>query len=217
MSARRLRVASIFAGFVSLAGGVALLATILFQVPLVTSVAIGGGVVIGLIVVLVTRSNDAIRRHVGRLLRTGLIAGIVATLAYDISKAVLSVADPTPFNPFEAIRIFGILLVGEGASPALIWTAGTAFHIFNGVSFAVAYAQLLSPYAMRSVRWALGIGMLWGLFLEIFQLTLYPGWLSIGFLAEFQTISFSAHLIYGATLGLIVYRRLWRSPPAAVA
>jgi hypothetical protein len=59
----------------------------------------------------------------------------------------------------------------------------------------------------------MGVGMLWGLFLELFQLTLYPGWLSIQFLAEFQTISFSAHLIYGATLGLIVYRRLWRNPP----
>ena len=171
---------------------------------------IGGAVVIGFIGILVTRSNQAIRRHVGRLLRTGVIAGIVATLAYDVSKAVLSVADPTPFNPFEAVRIFGILLVGEGAPPALIWASGIAFHVFNGVSFAVAYTQLFSPYAMRSVRWAIGIGMVWGLFLEIFQLTLYPGWLSIQFLAEFQTISFSAHLIYGATLGLIVYRRLWR-------
>jgi hypothetical protein len=50
--------------------------------------------------------------------------------------------------------------------------------------------------------------MAWGLFLETFQLSLFPGWLSIQFVAEFATISFAAHLVYGATLGTIVRRRL---------
>ncbi len=133
----------------SLAGGVALLATILFQVPLLPALITGLLVAAVLIVVLVTRSSEAIRRHVGRLFRVGLVAGIVATVAYDISKALLSVADPTPYNPFEAVRVFGTLIVGNGAPIALIWASGIAFHMFNGISFAVAYAQLLSRFAMR--------------------------------------------------------------------
>lgn len=176
-----------FAGFVSLASGTALLATILFQIPLVPALAMGMAVVFGFIAILVTRSSEDIRRHVGRLLRAGLVGGVVATLAYDVSKALLSVADPTPYNPFEAIRIFGTILVGATAPTTLILASGIALHVLNGISFAVAYAQLVSPFAMRSVRWAMGTGMLWGLFLEMFQLTLFPGWMSIGFVAEFQT------------------------------
>ena len=42
------------------------------------------------------------------------------------------------------------------------------------------------------------------LFLEVFQLTLYPGWLDIGFYAEFVQISAISHLVFGATLGMVV-------------
>lgn len=211
MSARRLRVASIFSGFVALASGVALLATIVFNVPLLPALAFGSIAVFVVAGVIARRASPEIRYHVGRLFRVGLLAGVFATLSYDVSKAILSVADPTPYNPFEAMRIFGILLIGETSPPLAIWVAGVGFHVLNGIGFAVAFTQLMSRLAMRSVRWAILLGMVWGLFLEMFQLTLYPGWLSIRFLAEFQTISFSAHLIYGATLGLIVYRRMWRT------
>lgn len=213
---RRLALAApLFAGFLSLGGGAALLATILFKVSLVQSLSVALVVVAAGAVVLAAKSRVEVRRHVGRGVVAGLIAGVIATAAYDVSKGILSVADPSPFNPFEAVRVFGILLVGASAPVPLIWAAGIAFHEFNGLAFAIAYSQFFGGIASRSVRWAIGLGMLWGLFLELFQLTLYPGWLSIQFIAEFQTISFSAHLIYGATLGLIVYRRLWRTPPAS--
>ena len=44
---------------------------------------------------------------------------------------------------------------------------------------------------------------MWGLFLETFQLTLYPGWLDIRTYSEFATISALSHVVYGATLGLL--------------
>ena len=42
-----------------------------------------------------------------------------------------------------------------------------------------------------------------GLFLEAFQLTLYPDWLGIRFVDEFVRISALSHIAYGASLGLI--------------
>jgi hypothetical protein len=61
----------------------------------------------------------------------------------------------------------------------------------------------------------LATGVAWGLFLETFQLMLYPGWLKIGFLDEFRRISFGAHLVFGAGLGLMVPYGLRRAQPEA--
>ena len=44
--------------------------------------------------------------------------------------------------------------------------------------------------------------MAWGLFLEAFQVALFPNWLGITFYGEFVTISASSHLVYGVILGL---------------
>ena len=56
------------------------------------------------------------RARIGRLVAGGLVMGIVATATYDVVKLVLAAFDPSPFNPFEAIRHFGASLVGEGAA-----------------------------------------------------------------------------------------------------
>jgi hypothetical protein len=55
-----------------------------------------------------------------------------------------------------------------------------------------------------SRRRGLATGIAWGLFLESFQLAIYPGWLNIRFLDEFRQISFLSHVVFGAVLGLLV-------------
>jgi hypothetical protein len=149
-----------------------------------------------------TGSED--RRRDARVLAIGAVAGIVATLTYDAAKVVLSQADPSPYNPFEALRVFGSLLLGATAEPLAVPAPRTAFHLLNGTCFGIAYTFLFGPIAARTRRSALVSGMAWGLFLETFQLTLYPGWLDIRFYQEFATISALSHLVYGATLGLLV-------------
>jgi hypothetical protein len=208
VSSRLQRALAWYAGFLSLGSGIALVSTIVLGVPLTASLALAFVTVAVGFGVLVVRTDAPRRAAIIRLARTGLVAGILATLAYDVSKALLSVADPSPYNPFEAIRIFGELIVGVAAPPAVVWITGTVFHLLNGWSFAIAFTQFLGPIAARSARRGVVLGMVWGLVLETFQLTLFPGWLSIKFIAEFTTISFAGHLIYGATLGMIVHRRL---------
>jgi hypothetical protein len=85
----------------------------------------------------------------------------------------------------------------------------------NGCTFAIAYSCLFARDGHLSKRWALATGVAWGLFLETFQLALYPGWLKIGFLEEFRRISFGAHLVFGAGLGLMVPYGLRRLRAAA--
>jgi hypothetical protein len=124
------------------------------------------------------------------------MAGSVATLGYDATKFVLSQLDPSPYNPFHVVRVFGELLVGASAPALLVYSSGIAFHVLNGISFGIAFCLLF-----RNPGPLLGIG--WGIFLELFQLALYPGWLHIRYYQEFAQISALSHLLYGIILGYL--------------
>ena len=122
---------------------------------------------------------------------------------------------PTAYDPFHVISIFGTLILGSDVDPALIMAAGTAFHLVNGTSFGVAYLFLFARDGRITLRRALLTGIGWGLFLETFQITLYPGWLDIRLYQEFAAISALSHVVYGATLGLLarwLLRRVFAEP-----
>jgi hypothetical protein len=106
----------------------------------------------------------------------------------------LSQWDPSPYNPFEAIHLFGILLVGSTPSNFVINTAGMLFHVVNGVSFGLAFCLVVARPTVIA-------GIAWGLFLALLQITLYPGWIGMRFYQEFATISGFSHVVYGVTLG----------------
>jgi hypothetical protein len=189
------------AGLASTANGVALVAHITGRISLPLLLATAW--VIGAIAVaaVVRLSAPGTSRALGRRIAVGASAAVVATVVYDVTKAILSTADPSPYNPFEAVRIFGEILIGTGQQDALTRAVGWVFHGANGITFGVAYSLLFAPSSTR-LRAAL-TGIAWGVFLETFQLTLYPGWLNVKFLAEFQTISFLSHIAFGATLGVL--------------
>ncbi len=197
-------------GLFALFSGIALLMNIIGGVSL--GVALGGTTVVLLGGVgLALRGQDPeSRRWTLRTAAVGAVIGLAATISYDVTKAILSTLDPSPYNPFEALRIFGQLLLGTGSTAAGVYAVGGAFHFLNGTAFAVAYCFLFARDGRSSLRWALLTGMGWGVFLEIFQLTLYPGWLSIKFYAEFATISALSHLVYGATVGFLARAGLRR-------
>jgi len=178
-------------------------AHIVSGVSLRLGLALTAGVMVISVGSLWQRSSPMERTRLVRVVRVGLLSGIVATAVYDASKFALSLLDSSPYNPFEAIRVFGVLLAGNSAAPPLLYAAGTAFHLVNGISFGVVYCVLFGERGVPG-------GIAWGLFLEGFQLTLYPGWLDIRAYREFAQISALSHVAYGATLGLLC-RRAWRS------
>jgi hypothetical protein len=151
----------------------------------------------------VWRSSGSERQLIGRSVVYGAVAGFLATMAYDLSKAALSILDPSPYNPFEAIRTFGKLLAGPSAGEQAIVASGAAFHLLNGTMFGIAYVFIFARDGAISSGRALATGVAWGIFLELFQLTLYPGWLDIRAYREFVMISALGHVVYGATLGTI--------------
>ncbi len=200
-------------GPVVMFSGAALLVHILFQVSLPLGLAAFGTILVLVAGVSIATSSRAQRRRLAGLVGAGLAAGLIATLLYDGTKAVLSVLDPSPYNPFEVTRLFGVLLLGESAPAVASQIAGWSFHLLNGCTFGVAYGLLLARDGDTTARYAGLSGMAWGLFLEAFQVLLYPDWLRIAFYGEFITISATAHLVYGASLGLTcraILDRNWR-------
>lgn len=196
------------AGLLFLFGGVAVLAHILWELSF--RVLLLGGVAVATagLAVAFWESPPPVRRTLGTTVGIGAIAGITATAAYDVAKWGLSRLDPTPINPFEALPVFGTMLLGAGASdPALVVT-GAGVHILNGITFGIAFSLLLGGRGMPA-------GIAWGLILETFQLTLYPGWLGIETFREFATVSAGGHIVYGAVLGA-VDRRLRTSRPMEI-
>lgn len=197
---RRLRLAI---GVGALFSGAALLGHIIIGLPLPVALGATALVVILGAGLLLRRVTPARRAWILRTVAIGATAGILCTLVYDATKFALSQLDPTPYNPFEATRIFGQLLIGAASPAGLIMVAGTAFHLLNGTMFGVAYTVLFAREGQSSVAYAALSGAGWGVLLETFQLTLYPGWLDIAFLDEFVRISALSHLAYGVSLGLM--------------
>lgn len=200
-------------GIGALFSGAALLSHIIARVSLPLALAVTASMLALTAGVVWVRVEPETRRELGGLVLRGLAIGLVATLLYDASRTVLSQVDPSPYDPFEVMRAFGSALLGTAADGTSALAAGTAFHVLNGVSFGLAYVFLFGRLATSSRRWALASGVGWGLFLESFQLTLYPGWLNIEAYREFATISFLGHFVYGATLGLLAHRLLPPEPP----
>ncbi len=188
-------------GLSALFSGVALVTHILSGVSLRLAFVAFAGLLILAVGAIWRRASTAERKWLVGLTRVGVVSGTLATAAYDLTKFALSQLDPSPYNPFETIRAFGILLAGPTAPQAGLYLAGTAFHLLNGVAFGIAYCFLLA-------RHGVGAGIAWGLILELFQLTLFPGWLDIRLYREFVQISSVSHVVYGTVLGLVVQRDL---------
>ncbi|PYV74207.1 MAG: hypothetical protein DMG96_20800 [Acidobacteria bacterium] len=160
------------------------------------------GIAVGCIAALVWKSATSQQKHqIKARISTGLWAGILATLAYDLIRVVIVRAGHLTFLPFHAFYLFGQLIAGKNVSAHTALAIGTAYHYMNGIMFSIAYC-----YFLAGRKWLLGIG--WSLSLEIIVLIVYPAWLGLqGMMAEFTVVSLCGHLAYGSVLGVIAARK----------
>lgn len=185
--------------------GLAVITNILIGLPLLLAEAALVLAPLAAVILLARRTPRPIVLEAWRVVRAGLLAGSAATIMYDVTRAVLSVLDPSPYSPFEAIRRFGLAILPPESAAPLVMAAGLGIHFLNGSSFGVIYATVAGRH-LRNPRIAVVSGIAWGLTLEFVQSILYPGWLGITtVLREFLVISGLGHIVYGATLGLGVW------------
>lgn len=104
------------------------LATVGFATSVLLAVAIvAGGIDV--------RASPELRRLLGR----ASIVGLVATTAYDVARWILVQLGGMQVSPFEALPLFGQALLGSDSDGLAVQTAGIAYHLLNGVAFAMAY------------------------------------------------------------------------------
>lgn len=132
-------------------------------------------------------------------MRSGAVAGVCGLAAYDLSRWLIETSNLTSTNSFVAIRAFGIGLTDRPYDDPIAIVAGWCFHVVNGIGFALAYAFLA---AGKPWQWAVA----YALVLETCMIALYPGWLGFSLSGEFLSVSITAHLFYGAVLGVMLER-----------
>jgi hypothetical protein len=183
-----------------LTSGAALLAYTWLGLPILplTFALVAFGIVIWSIVI--GRLDAAGRADLRAVATTGTIAGIAATLAYDLTRFGLVSLFEWSVQPFGAFPRFGEAILGPGAPLPWLLVAGTAFHLTNGIAFGIAYVIFVARPGIRT-------GILWALILEALMLLVYPQFLGINLPGEFLPMSLLGHLAYGSALGIVARRR----------
>ncbi len=177
-----------------MSSGIALVITILSDAPLwmsSTFVFVPGFVSVVALGVLLRGRQQAL--YLSRV-RVGVIAGVLATAAYDVSRFVVESTGLANTKTFKAIPLFGAGLTNQGSHEPLAVTMGWAFHLCNGIGFALAFILVA---AGRPLIW----GIVFALTLELAMVLLYPQWLGITLTKEFLSVSILGHVAYGAVIG----------------
>jgi hypothetical protein len=203
------RRAALVGGAVFLVSGASLVVHILTGAPLWALLAalVAGGCVAAARFVWAV---PAVRADWAAKVRVGVVVGLVATGAYDLSRWLLVQLGGLHLSPFKALPFFGEALLGGLGDPTVRTVAGVGFHLLNGVTFGIAYAAW---FGRRSRWW----GIPFALGLEAFMLALYPGWLDVRSVQELTEVSLVGHVVYGLTLGSATSWALGRGAPAGAA
>jgi hypothetical protein len=188
----------------ALASGAALVVAILWKISLALGLIAFAVAVVPIIILRVSRMSTQIRARIRRQVLYGMLVGLVATAAYDLTRLLLCKLGRLSFWPFETFVLFGLAIAGADTPRSTAFVIGTIYHVANGVGFAVSYCLLLGgrPWLY---------GLIWALGLELAMFTLYPGWLDLrAVMVEFTVVSVTGHLAYGMTLGTFSQHLLGR-------
>lgn len=186
----------LLAGLPLATGGAVLVAIILSSDTLIwpTLLLIAGtGIVAG---VVASQLEPESRAWLGARIRMGLVAGLAATAAYDLVRYLTVALAQWSVHPFAVFALFGKMIAGQHISAPLAYGVGSAFHLVNGLGFAIGYLIVFRrPRIWTAVAWAM--------VLETVTIIWYPSWLGITALGEFVSMSLIGHLAYGAVLGIL--------------
>lgn len=146
-----------------------------------------------------------------RAVMVGLFAGLLAAVAYDIFRLPFVFAKQwgidaivPPMNLYKVFPRFGAMILGEpieqttySLSAQLV---GWLYHFSNGATFGAMYMAIVGNVTKRGWIW----GMLMAAGIELAMLvTPYPSFFGIPLTATFIVVTLTAHLIFGAVMGLI--------------
>jgi hypothetical protein len=169
-----------------------------YSVPLILAPSI---VALWLLALICARTH---RPDIAALITSGVSAGLLATLTYDVVRVPIAW---TGIPIFKAISYFGTVILQQPAPTLPSEVVGWLYHITNGVGFALMYVAMF-----RQPRW--WTALLWALFLEAAMfVTPYAEVFGYSLSPQFLAISIGAHAVYGLALwgALMLFRQASRA------
>ncbi len=162
-------------------------------------------------------------RRLFQAVMIGAVGGLLAAIAYDLFRLpwVLGYADHVGpwwlrMPLFKVFPRFGAMILGQpftADQPDSQFTlsahiVGWIYHFSNGVTFGIMYMAMIGDATKRSWLWAMALAA--GLELAML-FTPYTRFFGINLAALFVVVTLSAHMIFGAAMGLYVRRaaRAW--------
>jgi hypothetical protein len=134
-----------------------------------------------------------------KMIRVGLLAGVVATAGYDVVRWLVVTIFHFSVRPFDTFRFFGQIILDKPVSEQAAYAVGYLYHLLNGITFSIAFFILF-----KGKHWMYGV--LWAYVLEILMLIVYPRFLNISsVMEEFTIVSCIGHTTYGTIIGLFNY------------
>ena len=159
--------------------------------------------------------------HVWRAVWIGMVAGLIAAVAYDVFRLPFVFAREwglagivPPMNLFKVFPRFGAMVLGQPLEQEHYSMAaqivGWVYHFSNGATFGVMYLTLVGDARKRHWFWA----VLFAVGLELGMLfTPYTSVFNIPLTMRFVIVTVAAHGIFGVGLGWTA-RWFWmRSSP----
>lgn len=155
-----------------------------------------GALVAGL--VLTWRGQGAAVRLWSVRLVTGLVAGLLATAAYDLYRVAVSQVMAVPFDPFRVQPEFGRIVTGLPSTHLLALAAGWAYHLWVGGLLGMVFAALRP-------RGGAMVGAAFIAAIQIGRWLVYPDVFRAGLAdSEFVANGVVGMLLWGAVLGAAV-------------
>jgi hypothetical protein len=149
-------------------------------------------------------------RQLWRAVWIGLVAGLLAAVAYDVFRLPFVFAKEwgidsvvPPLRLFKVFPRFGAMVLGEPVEQpeysAAAHVIGWIYHFSNGATFGVMYLALVGDSRRRHWTWA----VLFALALELgMLLTPYPSAFNIPLTTRFIFATVAAHAVFGTGLGM---------------
>lgn len=127
----------------------------------------------------------------------GVIGGLAAAVAYDLYRLPFVLSGAPLFQVFPK---FGELLLAGTEPRWLVYGVGWLYHFSNGAALGIMFLVMVSGFHRPALFWG---AVLWAVFVEaMLLLTPYAAFFGLKLDGRFLFLTASAHLIFGAVLGL---------------
>lgn len=164
--------------------GVASMQAAVFAVGIPASVAL---------VLVWLRAHRAPGNQLAASLESGVVGGLLGTLAYDLVRVPFHLSGRRLFAPISA---YGVWISDATMSTRFTDLTGWAYHFWNGIAFGVMYTLFMSGR-----HW--GYAILWGLALETIAVASpFARIFSLSGNYSALAVAYAGHVAYGVPLGL---------------